>query len=114
MFRFSTSGLTIEVEKQCNNHLPRRHLEKTQFNGFAEISNYVTISYTILTGTGLENKRRKVKCNHAIICFKQFKYSVYPFFVINEKKTTKKKPKQDLFHEYFKNIYMNSQCNRYT
>lgn len=79
----------------------------------------MTVSYTILTGTGLEKKRRKVKCNHAIIFFTQFKYSVYPFFVImkkrkKKKKKGKKKPKQDLFHEYFKNIYMNSQCNRYT
>lgn len=57
----------------------------------------MTVSYTILTGTGLEKKRGKVKCNHAIIFFKQFKYSVYPFFVINEKKkkkTEKKTPKK--------------------
>lgn len=51
----------------------------------------MTVSYTILTGTGLEKKRGKVKCNHAIIFFKQFKYSVYPFFVINEKKKKKTK-----------------------
>lgn len=53
----------------------------------------MTVSYTILTGTGLEKKRGKVKCNHAIIFFKQFKYSVYPFFVINEKKKKKNEKK---------------------
>lgn len=67
----------------------------------------MTVSYTILTGTGLEKKRGKVKCNHAIIFFKQFKYSVYPFFVINEKKkkkTEKKNPEKNPNKICFMNI----------